>query len=145
MISLNNVMGIIRRWENSIISLRFGFLEITHKNIWVSWEVLFKGLGVQKSTQTPCWLRPWHAVYYVYTKLILLTYVWSCLPMSGLVFRAVSYYGSIVCSVICHNDCRHRHHILVVFARKVSGCHLDTQLLKNHSQGGHLANFVRNF
>ena len=25
---------------------------------WVSWGVLFKGLGVQKDTQTPCWLRP---------------------------------------------------------------------------------------
>ena len=24
-----------------------------------SWGVLFKGLGVQKGTQTPCWLRPW--------------------------------------------------------------------------------------
>ena len=22
-------------------------------------RVLFKGLGVQKGTQTPCWLRPW--------------------------------------------------------------------------------------
>ena len=27
--------------------------------IWVSWGVLFKGLGVQKDTQTPYWLRPW--------------------------------------------------------------------------------------
>ena len=59
MISLYNVMGIIRRWKSSIISLRLGFLEIPHKNIWVSWGVLFKGLGVQKGTQTPCWLRPW--------------------------------------------------------------------------------------
>ena len=25
---------------------------------WVSWRVLFKGLGVQKGTKTPCWLRP---------------------------------------------------------------------------------------
>ena len=24
--------------------------------------MLFKGLGVQKDTQTPCWLRPWNAV-----------------------------------------------------------------------------------
>ena len=40
-----------------IICLRLGFLEIPHKNIWVSWGVLFKGLGVQKGTQTPCWLR----------------------------------------------------------------------------------------
>ena len=36
MISLNNVMGIIRRWKNSIISLRFRFLEIPHEEIWVS-------------------------------------------------------------------------------------------------------------
>ena len=41
-------MGIIRRWKNSIISLRLRFLEIPHKNIWVSRGVLFKGLGVQK-------------------------------------------------------------------------------------------------
>ena len=32
--------------------------EIPHKNFWVSWGVLFEGLGVQKDTQTPCWLRP---------------------------------------------------------------------------------------
>ena len=61
MVSLNNVMGTIRRWENSIISLRWRFLEIPHNKIWVSWGVLFKGLGVQKGTQTPCWLRPWPA------------------------------------------------------------------------------------
>ena len=35
MISLNYVMEIIR-WKNSIISLRFRFLEIPHKEIWVS-------------------------------------------------------------------------------------------------------------
>ena len=29
---------------------------LTKKN-WVSWGVLSKGLGVQKDTQTPCWLR----------------------------------------------------------------------------------------
>ena len=51
--------GNYRRWKISIISLILGFLEIPHKNIWVSWGVLFKGLGVQKGTQTPCWLRPW--------------------------------------------------------------------------------------
>ena len=27
-------------------------------SIWVTWGVLFKGLGVQKGTQTPCWLQP---------------------------------------------------------------------------------------
>ena len=54
------VMGIIWRWENSIICLRWTFEEIPHKRIWVSGGVLFKGLGVQKDTQTPCWLRPWH-------------------------------------------------------------------------------------
>ena len=58
MISLNNVMGFERRWKNSIVSLRLRFLEIPHKKIWVSWEVLVKGLGVQKGAQTPCWLRP---------------------------------------------------------------------------------------
>ena len=58
MISVNNVIGRRWRWQNSIISLRLRFLEIPLKNIWVSWGVLFKGLGVQKGTQTSCWLRP---------------------------------------------------------------------------------------
>ena len=40
--------------------MRLRFLEIPHKKIWVYWGVLFKGLGVQKGTQTPCWLRPWY-------------------------------------------------------------------------------------
>ena len=57
-------MGIIRRWKNSIISLRLRFLEIPHKENWVSWGVHFKGLGVQKGTQTPCWLRPWMELYW---------------------------------------------------------------------------------
>ena len=34
------------------------FRNSTQKN-WMSWGVIFKGLGVQKGTQTPCWLRPW--------------------------------------------------------------------------------------
>ena len=32
---------------------------------WVSWGFVFKGLGVQKDTQTPCWLRPWIWVFTV--------------------------------------------------------------------------------
>ena len=32
---------------------------------WVSWRVLFKGLGVQKDTQAPCWLRPWVVALYL--------------------------------------------------------------------------------
>ena len=44
------------RWKNSIICLRLT-LEILHKIFWVSLGVLFKDLGVQKDTQTPCWLR----------------------------------------------------------------------------------------
>ena len=59
MISLNNVMGIIRRWKYSIVSLRLWFLGNPHKIIWVSWGVLSKGLRAQKGPQTPCWLRPW--------------------------------------------------------------------------------------
>ena len=27
--------------------------------IWVYLGVIFKGLRIQKDTQTPCWLRPW--------------------------------------------------------------------------------------
>ena len=59
MISLNYVMGIVWRWKKSIICLRLTFYEILHEIFWVSWGVLFKGLGVQKDTQTPCWLRLW--------------------------------------------------------------------------------------
>ena len=62
MISLNNDIITI-----TIISLRLRFLEIPHKDIWVSWGVLFKGLGVQKGTQTPCWLRPWFISPYTYS------------------------------------------------------------------------------
>ena len=58
MISLNNVMGIIRRWKNSI-KLEIEVFRNSTLKVWVSWGVLFKGLGVQKGTQTPCWLRPW--------------------------------------------------------------------------------------
>ena len=87
MISLYNVMGIIRRWKNSIICLRLIFYEIPHKKIWLSWGVLFKGLCVQKDTQTPCWLRPchkaiqqffnpfmlWHPTYILGSLIFLLT------------------------------------------------------------------------
>ena len=73
MISLNNVMRIIRRWKNSIISLRLRYLKIPHKIFWVSWGVLFKGLGVQKSTQMPCWLRPWWYEQCVITGTVHLT------------------------------------------------------------------------
>ena len=52
-------MGIIWNWENLNICLRLTFIEILHKIFWVSWEMFFKGLGVQKDTQTPCWLRLW--------------------------------------------------------------------------------------
>ena len=33
------------------------------QKICVSWGVLFKDLGVQKGTQTPCWLRSWHNLH----------------------------------------------------------------------------------
>ena len=39
------------------ICLRLTFEEIPHTKIWVSWGMLFKALGVQTDTQTPCWLR----------------------------------------------------------------------------------------
>ena len=54
--------AIIWQWDNLIICLRLTYKEIPHKEFWASWGVLFKGLGVQKDTQTPCWLRPWHTV-----------------------------------------------------------------------------------
>ena len=43
----------------------------------MSWGVFLRGLGVQKDTQTPCWLRPW-------LKVISLTCNWRPLcPLSA--------------------------------------------------------------
>ena len=39
--------------------LEIDILRNSSQKFWVSWGVLFKGLGVQNDTQTPCWLRPW--------------------------------------------------------------------------------------
>ena len=100
MISLNNVMGIIRRWKNSIISLRLGFLEIPHKHIWVSWGVLFKGLGVQKGTQAPCWLRPWPLYNYGHRPSISLSIRISSAPILAYISltytRTVHLFGQII-------------------------------------------------
>ena len=51
----------IQYWgkKNSIICLTLTFLKIPHKQIWVSWRVVFEGLGVQNDTQMPCLLRLW--------------------------------------------------------------------------------------
>ena len=42
--------------------LEIDILRNSSPKFWVSWGVLFKGLGVQKNTQTPCWQRPWYTV-----------------------------------------------------------------------------------
>ena len=57
---INNVMGIIRRWKNSIISLRLRFLEIPHKKMGVL-RGSFWGFGC------PCWssCTLWHQFWYV--------------------------------------------------------------------------------
>ena len=48
------IMRIIWRWKKkSILYLRLTFWKGPLKICWVSWGVLFKGLGVQKDTQTP--------------------------------------------------------------------------------------------
>ena len=53
-------------------------LEIFRKSMQINLGVLrgsflFKGLGVQKGTQTPCWLRPWFmiSVSSVYTQKLI--------------------------------------------------------------------------
>ena len=33
------------RWKHSSIFLKLTFKEILHKDFWVSWRVIFKGLG----------------------------------------------------------------------------------------------------
>ena len=87
MISLNNVTGIIRRWKNSIISLRLRYLEIPHKNFWVSRGVLLKGFGVQKGSQTPCWLRPWCRITYCRTHIWRVSQI--CIELGS--FRIIAY------------------------------------------------------
>ena len=53
MISICNVMGIIWRWKF------FDILRNSFPKILGVLRCVFKGLGVQKGTQMPCWLRPW--------------------------------------------------------------------------------------
>ena len=36
--------------------LEIDILRNSSQKNWVPWGMLFKGLGVQKDTQTPCWL-----------------------------------------------------------------------------------------
>ena len=104
MISLNNVMGIIRRWTNSIISLRLGFLEIPHKNIWVSWAVLFKGLGVQKGTQAPCWLSPWPLYNYRHKPSISLSIRISPAPILAYISLTYTRTGHLFGQIIINNN-----------------------------------------
>ena len=59
MISLYNGIGIIWRWKKFNYAWDWHFKKFLTKENWVSWGVLFKGSGVQKDTQTPCWLSPW--------------------------------------------------------------------------------------
>ena len=51
-------MGIIRRWKKFNYKLEIEIFRNSTQNILGVLRVLFKGLGVQKGTQTPCWLRP---------------------------------------------------------------------------------------
>ena len=122
MISLSNVMGIIRRWKNSIISLRLGFLKIPHKNIWVSWGVLFKGLGVQKGTQTPCWLRPcrhlfltsclWSGMSEIYASSSCHIYKSVCNPYQKTVNKVRSSHQRCESSqLLCQSQ---QHFILII-------------------------------
>ena len=48
--------------------LEIDILRNSSQNNWVSCGVLSKGLGVQKDTQTPCWLRPWMPVIFTIPK-----------------------------------------------------------------------------
>ena len=52
------------------------------QKIWVSWGVLFKGLVVQKGTQTPCWLRPCSVEIvepFVINKLVCFRWIFLCM------------------------------------------------------------------
>ena len=42
----HNILGILD--EKMQYMLEFDMYEVTHRNIWMSWGVIFEGLGVQK-------------------------------------------------------------------------------------------------
>ena len=66
-----------------IICLRLTFEEIPYQKFWVSCGVLFKGLGVQKDTQTPCWLRPCFVPHFGHAK-VYGTSIWTpCFQISA--------------------------------------------------------------
>ena len=64
------------------------------QNIWVSWGVLFKGLGVQKGTQTPCWLRPCvQSLLLLYTLILNLEYPQPWLPVREILSDLSHFIG----------------------------------------------------
>ena len=86
--------------------LEINILRNSSQIFWVSWGLLFKGLGVQKDTQTPCWLRPCYSTYsnwslatyllFIYRAIThIMTYVsWlvTGLCVSGWSWNICSYY-----------------------------------------------------
>ena len=59
MISLYNVMGIIWRWTYLIYMAEINIWRNSSPKKLGVLRGAFKGMSVQKDTQTPCWLRPW--------------------------------------------------------------------------------------
>ena len=53
--------------------LEIDILRNSSQNFVVSWGVLFKGLGVQKDTQTPCWLWPWQGLSRLWVECVIWT------------------------------------------------------------------------
>ena len=80
MIFLNNVMGNCMEMKKFNYMLEIDIFRNSSQNNWVSWGFVFKGLGVQKDTQTPCWLRPWHRGRY-YKSIFMLKLNFS--PVCG--------------------------------------------------------------
>ena len=58
MISLNNVNGNHMEMRRFNYMLEIDIFRNTSQKDMGVLGVVFKGLGVQKDTQTPCWLRP---------------------------------------------------------------------------------------
>ena len=83
-------MGITWRCKNSIYMLETDILRNSSINDLGILRVLFKGLGVQKDTQTPCWLRPWRGDW---TSLRLIFLNWVPKMSNLKILHSISFEG----------------------------------------------------
>ena len=83
-------MGITWRCKNSIYMLETDILRNSSKKDLGVLRVLFKGLGVQNDTQTPCWLRPWRGDW---TSLRLIFLNWVPKMSNLKILHSISFEG----------------------------------------------------